>query len=145
MRGYHYTSIVCALKIREQGIIPYIIRNEGLAHLQKYGTLPDPLWGIWLWTENPVGISHIGNIIFQVSSKGCFTIVKLGVIYDEGDILRARGDDHIDVTHSGVIINDNNHMTVNYHQEEPAVIITRPILPEDVEIIGVYDLEKLLQ
>lgn len=131
--GYHYTSYSLWLKIKKEGLIPYSISKP---ELRPY--FPEPVMGIWTWINNPEGESHTGAIVFQMGTKQDTRIVKLKYSYDDKDVLFFK-EREIRLPHTGII------GSWNYHEEELAVIVLKPIQPENIELVGDYNLIELLK
>lgn len=132
--GYHYTSRENWRKIRASGgLKQYLTRKPELAHW-----FPDGFVGIWLWKNNPEGLSHAGNVMWQVSTKKSTVIVKLQVQYDPRDQLVFNGH-KINVFHKG-------HLgEMIYHQDEQGLVIARDIPLRFIKLIGTYNTVQRLQ
>lgn len=131
--GYHYTSYSLWLKIKKEGLIPYSISRP---ELRPY--FPEPVMGIWTWINNLEGESHVGTVIFQMTTQQDTRIVKLKYLYDDKDIL-SFGKEKINLPHTGVM------GSWNYHDAKLAVIVLKSIQPENIELIGDYNLIELLK
>lgn len=134
--GYHYTSAENWERIRKitKSLTVYSIqRTEGF---ERY--FPMGVQGIWIWTRNPKGLSHMGNIVYQMSSKGSHVIVKLRVAYKESDVLRVDGS-RVHLVHEGSV------GKLKYHMGDPSIICTENIRLSNITVIGVYDAAKLLR
>lgn len=129
MTGYHYTSYKNWLEIKKQGLVPYLIDL-------KDHRVP-VIKGVWLWTQNPIGISHLGNIIRQLAFKSETRIVKLQVNYNYEKRYRLNFQE-IKLTHQGII------EKFQYHIDDPSIIITEPIGQKDIKLLKSYDLLDLL-
>ena len=144
--GYHYTSLSCWKKIKEKGyMVPYAIDHPSV--LDFY---PNGLQGIWLWENNPKGLSHAGNIVLQISRKAETKIVKLRVYYrDENRLtygetnwfkrmMKVACGKRIELTHTGMIGD------LTYHLEK-ALIHDGPIPVGDIELMGTYDFVECMK
>ncbi len=94
--------------------------------------------GIWLWSKDLKGKTHLGTIIYQVSSKNSDKIVKLKVWYDTNQLLKGLRGERVWTSHYGQI---DKYI---YHTKEEGVIIIEPIPPSEIELVKVYDLIKLV-
>jgi hypothetical protein len=141
MKGYHYTSYENWQKIQKQGLIPYKINHSDIL---KY--IPFPVMGIFTWKESHEGLSHLGNIMFQKATKNTTRIVKLCFNYEQEDILHYEGA-KVQLYHYGEITGSGSggEVSNSYHTGQQAYIITRPIEPKNIKLIGDYDLLKLLK
>ena len=93
--------------------------------------------GVWLWTRNPRGLSHAGNIVYQAACKSTVNVVKLKVEYYSEDVFKFGGRP-VTVLHSGTIGN------LNYHDSDPAVIVQNEIPLSSIQVIGRYNIVDLL-
>jgi hypothetical protein len=133
MTGYHYTSEANWLKIREQGLQPYKLKDE----------LHAPQPGIWLFLNRQRGKSHTGCILFQLWTKQCFSVVELAVAYEHA-WCKNRHEQEYAVCHDGHLSHyaDTTRIWGHYHLNEPATIVWRPIPPEYIQCVGVYHFEQ---
>jgi hypothetical protein len=133
--GYHYTSLSNWEKILKKGyMIPYHIENDGILT-----AFPDGVNGIWLWENNPKGLSHAGNIFLQASRKAETQVVKLRVYYrEENRLTYGEGKSRVKFTQTSSIGN-------LVCPKENALIYTEPIPVGDIELMGVYDLVEGLR
>jgi len=127
--GYHYTSWENWLKIQKEGLKPYYLKN-----LQNY-----KIKGIWIWPERLLGLSHVGSLLYHVSSKRTLKIVLLRVQYNPHDYCYVDSESCIVETKHNGQIGD-----WSYHTGEIGVIVASPISPEKITLERVYDLEELL-
>ncbi|MFA5695880.1 MAG: hypothetical protein WC917_00240 [Bacilli bacterium] len=142
MKGYHYTSYENWQKIQKQGLIPYLIKHPDIMNY-----IPDPIYGIFTWTKDHREEAHIGNILFQKASKNSNRIVKLCFTYNEKDILYYKGA-MVKLYHYGEITGStggHENSSSSYHTGQQAFIITRPVEPRNIRLVGDYDLNKLLK
>lgn len=130
--GYHYTSYSNWKEIRKHGFTPYFIQKPDL---DQY--FPDGVSGVWIWKNNPKGLSHCGTLIFQASYKAETHIVKLKIRYNPKDILRFERHP-IEMHHKGIAQN------LIYHTDEIAIIIPHHIPPKDIQLVKEFNLIKLL-
>jgi hypothetical protein len=126
--GYHYTSLENWEIIKKNGIRPYLIDKEEWHHIFPGGVI-----GVWIWEDELVGSSHVGNILYQVYSKGSPKIAKIKIKYDEDSILP------ISVSHNG------NVGAWSYHHGEKSIISVSGVKPENLSLIKIYDIVKLLK
>lgn len=133
-KGYHYTSKENWEKIqRDGGMKKYLIRRDVMDRF-----FPEGVNGVWLWPKDPKGVSHAGNILYQVSSKGSPEIVKLEVSYNPSDLVRHQGQ-QIQITHTA------NVGKLIYHNGERGLIITEDIPLQNIRIVGSYNTVQRLQ
>lgn len=123
LTGYHYTSYEAWKKISHQGLKPQLITTEGIAKNTK---------GIWLWAFEPEGKHNVTNILYQVTNKGYFNIVKLEVEYQPKYLLKS--------TCSHEFIMGDTALDFDI-----ALIYTKPIPRNRIKIRQKYDLLKLLK
>jgi hypothetical protein len=132
MTGYHYTSWDAWKHIQKEGLAPYPLDNR--PELEKYD-VRDTL-GIWLWKNKLKGNSHIGLILWEVQDKKSLQIVLLKVQYT--DYLKTPRGQKITLRHHGSIGD------WVFHEAEPARIVLDTIPPENIELVGMWNLRKLL-
>lgn len=80
----------------------------------------------------------MGNIVYQMSSKGSHVIVKLRVAYKDSDLLRVDG-------HKVHLVHEGSVGKLKYHMGDLSVICKENIPLSDITLIGVYDAAKLLR
>jgi len=139
MIGYHYTSYSNWLKIKKTGLFPYEINKP---ELKKF--FPNGIMGIWTWQNNLHGIEHDGSVIFQMASKGEYRVAKLRYEYSNDEILRFLGG-KVQICHNGKIsaIKGEFENDFIYHNETKAWILTRPIEPKRITLVGVYGISDM--
>lgn len=142
--GYHYTSLENWSHIEQVGLQPYLIRKPEFNELQASGILPMEIRGVWLWPEEPLGLSNVGNIIFQISSKRTLNVVKMKVLYKEKERLTGNDGSNVNLYHTGTISNDQQSSSLIYHSGEKGIIINRSINVDRISLIKVYNLVDLL-
>jgi len=136
--GYHYTSYENWLHIKEQGLIPYNLDYKLIDSMDIPG-----IKGIFVFEKQLEGISHVGTLIFQLTSKNTTKLVELCVtykyVYDfftkEVYECRQKGT-LISLPHSGTI------GKFTYHEKEYLNIISRTVPTEDIKLVSVYDLKE---
>jgi len=131
--GYHYTSLDCWKRIQKVGLRPYPIHKPQLRlHIGR-----EDVQGVWVWVRRPVGLSHIGCLLYQMSQKNTVEAVMLEVHYDLDDVLSplcGRGQ-YIELVHQGTI----EHL--EYHDgRDVGVIMTKTIPVADIKLLKVYNL-----
>lgn len=137
-KGYHYTSFDRWVKIEKKGLIPYAINKIELwPYLDGY-----PAKGVWVWKHRMKGESHVGSILWQVATKAATKIVLLEVNYNPEDILCGSDGVILTLYHKGSIENWHYHTK---KESESSVIVTKPIPPENIKLLKVYDLVELLK
>jgi hypothetical protein len=142
MIGYHYTSADNWQSIRDDGLIPYLIDHPHIVHLGV-----GAVYGIFVWPKRPRGICHVGNIMFQVGSKGTTRIVRLEIAYTDRDIWTNIDGDRLRLVHHGALTASRAGLDsagMAYHVNEPAVILGRHIEPERISLTGEWDLIERL-
>lgn len=133
-KGYHYTSKKNWEQIQSSGSMnKYLIDKD---EIRPY--FPHGIMGVWLWEKEPTGISHAGNIMFQVGRKGDPEIIKLEVEYNPRYLANYSGR-KLDLNHSGSIEN------WNYHYSDKAVIVKEDIPLQHIRVIGLYNTVQRLQ
>jgi len=135
MIGYHYTSYTNWLKIKKEGLVPYYMKNLFSQGFQDKG--------VWLWKYRMHGKEHIGNLIYQLSVKAETKIVVLRVKYDKKDIWQYPDYYQVIIHHDGEIGKFKYHNTEDKVTE--SVTLTKAIPPEDISLIKMYDLIRLLR
>lgn len=134
LTGYHYTSLSNWLRIKELGLIPYLIQKPTLDPYYPGGVM-----GIWIWVDKFKGLPHAGSILYQMTMKGETSAAWLEVKYDYTNILRWNGR-KIELSHDG-----NMEKLVYHTGAEKSVLVTTPIPPEDIKLLKIYDLLKALK
>ncbi len=133
--GYHYTSYDNWLKIKYEGLVPYNIDYKTSELTDIRG-----IKGIFVFEEKLEGLSHFGTVIFHCGAKNVTKIVQLKVIYNYILCFKTdKDDDIIRLPHIGGI------GKLIYHTGEYLHIISDSVKPKDIELIGIYDLEKAFQ
>lgn len=135
-KGYHYTSLACWMQIQQQGLVPYNIQKP--VFRQHFGT--EEMMGIWIWTQRQRDLSHQGCILYQMAMKNTTRAVLLSVGYDAANALYTADGGLLLFHHSGNIGNLEYHTAQVWEQ---AVIITKPIVPDRIELLQEYDLLKV--
>jgi hypothetical protein len=128
MRFYHYTSAENYERIKVEGLTPYWIKK---ADLEAW--FPEGLYGIWLWRDDLSDKEHVGSILWQLMTKASTGVVKLEVEGDESDLYQLYG---LNIT----IEHDGRLGKWDYHDKVPAVVMTKPIPPSSIKVVGSYDL-----
>jgi len=135
--GYHYTSIENWAKIKREGLQPYTIDRISLNSYLKN----PPVQGIWTWLHKQTGLPHIGSILFQMGTKATMQVVLLTYKYDLNDLLYSDlpeyEGDLITLPHDGFIGNLKYH---NRKKQETAVILLKPIPPENIDLLDTYNI-----
>lgn len=131
MIGYHYTSFENWQFIKKEGLIPYPCLNSTMV---EQGIV---VMGIWLWVKKPVGLSHFGNVLYEASDKGVDRVVCLKVKYNPLNEAKHEGRKLV-IRHLGTI----NKLV--YHRDALSFINATKIPVENIELIGDYDLRKLI-
>ena|SRR5689334_11912266 len=131
MIGYHYTDKRNWLGIKRYGLVPYFIDKPCVRE-----KMDGPVRGIWIWTHPLTGIAHAGSIIYQLATKNTQCVALLRVKYSEYDEWHNTTNDIARVHHYGHI------GKFRYHYNEEAVILTRPVSCDKIELLYVYDFEK---
>ncbi len=125
--GYHYTNWICWQQIQVQGLRLYPIRHPEVTEVMDL----DSVMGIWSWQHPLKGDSHVGSIIYQMA-KGHLRVVQLKFTYPAKIELGPPGETIL-LHHTGTI------GELNYHHGETAVILTKPLPPEDIVLIAEYN------
>jgi hypothetical protein len=133
MIGYHYTSAENYERIKVEGLTRYRIRKPELDPF-----FPDGIYGIWIWKQDLTGDEHVGSILWQLMTKNSTRVVKLGVEYNETDLLRQYGAD-VEILHDGRL------GQWHYHYGVPAVVVTENIPPHAITLVQAYDVQKCLR
>ena len=126
--GYHYTSLSNWKKIKEMGLRPTPITNTSFVSCFGSATVN----GNWIWKRRLPRKAHIGNIIYQMSSKGVEDVVLLKVTYTSNDILPFNS--YI----KSITFNGNLGGLIYAHLKDIYVILDKPIPPSQIEHINTY-------
>lgn len=139
MIGYHYTTWENWEKIREEGLIPYEIRKPEL--LEYFPNYPI---AIFVWEKKLKGQEHIGSVLYQATMKKCMRIVELEIRYTKEDML----------THTDPVFKWKRNVKLwhrgkigqwKYHNKVPSILVGNTILPENIRLVGDYDLNMLIR
>lgn len=134
--GWHYTSKKNWEVIQVTGLRPYYINKPELDIWYDH-----PVKGIWVWMSPLKGLSHVGSIFWQVSTKKTLEVVELEVQYKENDLLR-----HEDFPGGKVVLHHKGNMgDYIYHDHEKSTILVNKIKPRRIKLIAEYDLLDLLK
>jgi len=130
--GYHYTVLPCWKKIKEDGLKPYTINRPDLWRFPN-----STVRGIWIWQTRHRAKAHVGSLLYQMS-KGYDQVAFLKVRYDMDDRLTPPGEPK---EGSGVcqLLHSGELGRLRYHMGHKAWIITKPIPPERIELIKIYN------
>jgi hypothetical protein len=136
MLGYHYTTYDNWRRIQQHGLRPYSLTNL-IAHR------PEASKGIWLWKRKPLAKNHLGNIMRCVACHNDTRVVLLEVSFSSEDVMRYGRTlmpslFDADLNHDGSI--DNFH----YHHNFPAIVLKHTVPPEQVKLLGDYDMVTLV-
>lgn len=134
--GYHYTSWNHWLKIKKYGLRPQFVYKEELASAFPQGTI-----GIWVWRHALSRDEHVMSLLYQLAFRKQTRIVKLRVKYDKLDTLKL-GPDFLFFDHAGMNSCLGDWTIPN--DKRQSVIVTKEIPPAHIELIGDYDIKKLL-
>lgn len=134
MIGYHYTSADNWNKIQRDGFLtPYPMKQPDLLT-----AFPNGVNAVWLWVNNPQGVSHAGNILYQVSRRATPRIVKLAVEYSPDQVLRGPMGERIQLSHHGHIDE------WVYHDKDSSVLIRNPIPVSRIRLLKAYNIVERL-
>jgi len=125
--AYHYTTWENWRRIQREGIAPYILNKPCFDKDAR---------GIWLYPERLRGDEHVGSVLWQVCMKRAMHVVLLKCRYDPDTAIGLPYSWR--VTHSGTLGN------WKFHDDTPCVVVTEKIRPEDIELVGDYDLNDKL-
>jgi hypothetical protein len=126
MIGYHFTSWSNWLKIKKEGLVPYLCHEQDLA---QYGIGKV----IWMW-PNMGDKRHVaGSVLYQVSTKAESKVVLLEAQFEVTDTLH-----WVSITHDGTV------GKWTYHKGKPGLLVKNPIPAKQIKLLKVYDLEKLI-
>lgn len=134
--GYHYTSWTNWEKIKKEGLIPYPMTNHEVTRVVGNG-----LKGIWIWQERLDPLAHAGAILHQLAMKADPKVVRLSVRFDWWTDTLFEGPLMVSVGHDGTIEKFQYH----WNGKHKAVIVTKPIPPERIELAGIYNVVERLQ
>ena len=132
MRFYHYTSVENYERIKVEGLTPYWIKK---ADLETF--FPEGIYGIWLWRDDLSDKEHLGSVLWQLMTKASTHVVKLEVEGEESDLYKLYG---VDIT----INHDGRLGKWDYHNRVPAVVMTKPLPPSKIKVVGNYNLLERL-
>lgn len=134
MIGYHYTSFDNWQKIKTEGLSPYVFYKPETADIIPEGKF----FGVWIWRRRFRGMSHVGSIMYQVSTKKTPKIVLLKVRYRKEDrMANPYGEGIVSISHTGTFGEFAFHTGV-----EKSYVIVKPIPPEQIKLLEVYDVDK---
>lgn len=125
--AYHYTTWRNWLDIQRDGITPYLLNKPCF----RYDTR-----GIWMYPRRLQGDEHVGSVLWQVCMKREMHVVLLKCRYDPRMMIGR--PESWNVTHSGTL------GEWQFHHDTPCVVVTEAIPPEDIELVGDYDLHDKL-
>ena len=134
--GYHYTSLKNWESIKNTGLIPHNIDKEELKPFFKNY----PPSGVWLWIRDFNTVHHLFSIIFQAATKQDPKVVKLKVFYPEKNILKSE----IPKKQKIILTHDAYFENFSLHDHQKAIIVNKKIDPKYIEVLGIYDINKLL-
>ncbi len=132
MIGYHYTTLDNWRSIQKNGLRPYRLPTHATETLGKEIEV-----GIWVWRKLPKNKNHLGNLIRVVAKHDSTKVCLLKISYTKKDIFHLDGRP-VQIVHAG------NIERFWYHKDFPAFIISSPIPPEQIQLLGQYDLVKLV-
>jgi hypothetical protein len=134
--GYHLTSEENWLRIQEQGIQPYRIKDHepGLLTIG----FEAPVMGVWVWVNRLDELSEHLNVIWHVSRKQTKIVVVLGVQYAEEDHLRNREGLTLAIMHDIQFDGTGTRFTENRR----ATILRDTVTPDRIWRLKRYDLSK---
>lgn len=135
MIGWHYTTGDRLPLIAAEGLVPQLIDKPELLTLPGW----DPEQrGIYVYPEPQTDFENLCMILDRWSKHRCPRIVLLEVSYRWGDVIRrTKTGEWISLTHTGHI----DYPTWKYHDNEPVVILERPVPPRRLKVLGAWDLE----
>jgi hypothetical protein len=120
-------------KIKKDGLVPYPVRNE---ETKKY--FPDGLTGVYLWAKKFRGLTHIGNLFYQFSSKKDLDIVRLRVVTQRESLVHWNGH-LVETTHYSDIGG------FRCYEHELAFIHEGIIFPHNISLDGRWKIGELLK
>lgn len=85
-----------------------------------------------MFTKDPKGLAHAGNVMSAIGRRGSPYIVKLEVKYKANRILR-HNDRTVQISHYGHIGN------WTYEKDQDAIIVKDPIPLKDIKLVGEYN------
>lgn len=142
MVGYHFTTLKMWNTIKHEGLVPYFLRNQNITDmLHNYGVKLEK--GIYVYPKKQKGIGHIGSILNQALNKNYFKVVKLKVNYSKSDLIKLSKEEY-KLTHNGVFDSDFHKKQIFYHYNEPIQILINKVHKNKIELIKIYDLNKLI-
>jgi hypothetical protein len=145
MIAWHYTTRANWVRVRKEGLVPMLMDHPNIVSLGL-----GPVFGIWTWPEPQEGLTHLGNLLFQLASKGDPRVVKLAVDWEETDRWTNSAGDRLHLKHYGSMdppflgrsVQKGTGFT--YHDGEPSLILGRRIPPRRLHLVGDYDLVGLV-
>lgn len=141
MIGYHYTSFANWLNIQRDGLLPYWIDHPQVVRLAG------AIHGIFVWSNRPDELAHVGNIIFQIGSKASLHIVRLRLEYEDQDEWTSRQGERVRLHHSAVVTTTRGGVSspgLAYHRSEPTVILKNAVPINRIVLEGHWNLMELL-
>ena len=142
--GWHYTSYGNWKKIKRQGLKLYSLNSWIVASLAEYKVVR--MTGIFIWkkkpNKHPGGRNHVGNILYQLATKGDFRVCLLEVRYLRNSQLRNPEGRRVELAHTGNFSVDEGKPWI-YHKNRMGLVLTKPVPPESIRLLEVYDIRNL--
>jgi hypothetical protein len=140
--GFHYTTATAWQAIQKEGITPYPLARGALERKQFLEMIGGDIEGVYLWVQPFTGATHTASVIHASLGHRVWNITLLRVSYAIRDIIPLPAVPTHTGTFSSVDPGEGEPWIV--HRDQPAVLLSRAVPPENIRLVGDYDLVALL-
>lgn len=135
LKGYHYTSLNNWQQIEQEGLLP-----SPFDYAQILATSPETE-GSWLFRYQQDGPALFGQLIdLFARQEQSWDYVELEVDFSIKDCLKAlHEEDTLSLTHDGAC------GPWVYHEDEPIIIVSKPIPACQIKLLRTFDLERSIK
>ena len=144
MRGYHYTSWENWLRIQDEGLKPYPIKNPAIQNIMPVEERDTR--GIFVFKKwKKQSVAHYGQLMWAMMHRHALNIVLLSMEYERRECYHwgsPMGTPYT-FTHGGHLATSYGEPW-HYHVEEPAELLLYPIPPERITLEAVYDFARFV-
>jgi hypothetical protein len=138
--GYHYTSWSNWQRIQQEGLTPTLLSADKIA---KTGPKTVEDWdgkAVWIWTERLDPVEHMGSLIYQLAKRNESKLVHLLVWFQDKDRLPHKEDGYrLYLRHTGKIDG------FEYHARTQSCLLIATVPPQNIKLLGIYDLVEMLK
>jgi hypothetical protein len=142
--GWHYTPRSRWDKIKHEGLVPYRLGRTAAESQMKdlvFEMLGADAQGVYLWAQPFSGAKHAGNIVERAICHQTWRIVLLRVTFPLEDVIHLP----LPFGHTGGFAAPAaGEEPWILHTNEPAVLLSRAVPPDRIQLVGDYDLGELL-